>query len=122
MAETGNQPLEGLMTLGRTAQTATLIVITPTTNPAWVAITGLRNHKNRMTTLLVDPSDFGSPRDQGKVVNALAQSRIPFVSVPGSLLREAYPSLHWGDKKPSTGFQTRKRYLQQGQTTWRQMG
>jgi len=124
MAEAGNRSLADLMTLGqgRAAQTATLIVITPTTNPAWVATVGLRNHENRMITLLVNPSDFGSHRGQGKVVNALAQSRIPFVSIPGSLLQEAYPSLHWDDKKSSGGFQTRKRYLQQGKNTWQQMG
>jgi uncharacterized protein (DUF58 family) len=124
MAEAGNRSLADLMTLrqGRAAQTATLIVITPTNNPAWVATAGLPRRDNRMTALLINPGDFDSPLNQGKVINALARSGIPYASIPRSLLEEAYPSLRGGDQKPPVGFQTRKRYLQQGSASWQQMG
>ena len=123
MAESGGRSLANLMTLGqgRVAQTATLIVITPTTNPAWVATASLPSRDNRITTLLVNPGDFGSPLNQGSVVTALARSGIPFASIPRSLLEEAYPSLQGGDRKPPVGLQNRKRYVQQGSTSWQQM-
>ncbi len=122
MAEAGEQSLAGLMALGQPAQTATLIVITPSTNPAWVATAGPRNHDHRMTAMLVNPGDFDSPQTQNRVVSALARSNIPFTSIPRSLLEEAYPSLREGGQKPPVGFRTRKRYLQQESFSWEQMG
>jgi uncharacterized protein (DUF58 family) len=122
MAEMGQQSLEGLLGLRRPTQTATQIVITPSTNPAWVATAGRKSHDHRMTVLLVNPGEFGSARNQGKVVSALAHSGIPFVSIPRSLLEEAYQSRKRDDQKPSSGLQSRKRYLQQGRATWQQMG
>lgn len=124
MAEAGNRPLADLMTLGqgRAVQTATLIVITPTTNPNWVATAGLSGRDSRITTLLVDPGEFDSPFIQRPVVTALARSGIPFASIPRSLLEEAYPSLRGDDRKPPVGLQARKRYLQQGSASWQQMG
>jgi uncharacterized protein (DUF58 family) len=124
MAEAGDRSLADLMTLrqGRTTQTATLIVITPSANPAWVATAGRHKQDHRMTALLVNPKDFGSPLDQGRVVSALARSGIPFTFISRSVLEEAYPSLRGGAQEPPTGLQTRKRYLQQRGATWQQMG
>jgi len=124
MAETGDRPIEDLMTLGRgqAGQTATLIVITPTTKPTWVATAGSHGHGSRMTALLVNPGDFDSPLGQEKVINALVRNGVLFTSIPRSVLEEAYPTLRRGDQKPLAGVQTRKRYLQQGRTTWQQMG
>jgi uncharacterized protein (DUF58 family) len=124
MAEAGDRSLADLMALGqgRVAQTATLIVITATTDPTWVAKAGSPGRDSRITTLLVNPGDFDHSLDQSLVVSALARSGIPFASIPGALLEEAYPSLQGGDQKASDGFQTRKRYLQQGSASWQQMG
>ncbi|MGD8402195.1 MAG: DUF58 domain-containing protein [Anaerolineales bacterium] len=124
MVEAGERSLADLMKLGqgRAAQTATLIVITPTTNPAWVATAGLHSRDSRITALLVNPGDFDSHCDQSKVVNALARSGIPFASIPRLLLEEAYPSLREGERKPPAGLQAKKRYLQQGSVPWQQMG
>ena len=124
MAEAGNRSLVDLMTLGqgRAVQTATLIVITPTTNPNWMATAGLPGQNSRITTLLVNPGDFGSSLNQNKVIDALARSGIPFTPIPRSLLEEAYPSLRGGDQKPPVGLQARKRYLQQESASWQQMG
>lgn len=123
-AETGSRPIEDLMTLGRghVTRTATLIVITPTTRPAWVATAGSKGNDSRMTALLVDPGDFGSPLRQEKVVNALVRNGTPFTAIPRSVLEEAYPTLRRSDQEELLGFQTRKRYLQQGRTSWQQMG
>jgi uncharacterized protein (DUF58 family) len=124
MAEAGDRSLTDLMRLGqgRAAKTATLIVITPTTDPAWVATAGLHGRDSRITSLLVNPEDFDSSLNQSRVVSALARSGIPFTRIPRLLLEEAYPSLHRGDQKPPVGIQTKKRFLQQGSTSWRQMG
>jgi uncharacterized protein (DUF58 family) len=124
MAEAGDRSLADLMALGqgRAVQTATLIAITPTTNPAWVATAGLPGRDSRITALLVNPGEFDHSLDQRLVVNALARGGIPFASIPRSLLEEAYPSLRGGEQKPPVGLQTRKRYLQQGSASWQQMG
>lgn len=122
MAESGPRSLADLIALRQPVQTATLIIITPTIDPAWVVTAKRHNRDNRMTALLVNPNDFGGPHDQGKVISALLHSGIPFVSISRSLLEEAYPSLGWGDQKPAPGVQTKKRYLQQERDLWQQMG
>jgi uncharacterized protein (DUF58 family) len=121
MAEAGRHSLAGLMALGRPAQTATLIAITPTTDPAWVAAAGRRRRGSNMTALLVDPTDFGRPIGQGRVAAALAYSGIPYTRMPGSLLEEAYASLGRGDRKRPSGIETGKRYLRQERATWQSM-
>jgi uncharacterized protein (DUF58 family) len=122
MAEAGGRSLADLMALGRSAQTATLIAITPTSDPAWVAAAGRRRRGGTMTALLVDPTEFGSYIDQGRVTAALAHSGIPYTRMPRSLLEEAYSSLGQGSRKRPSGIETGKRYLQQGRTTWQNVG
>jgi uncharacterized protein (DUF58 family) len=121
MAEAGRRSLANLMALGRPAQTATLIAITPTSDPAWVAAAGRRRRGGNMTALLVDPTDFGSPVAQGRVVAALAYSGIPYTRMPRSLLEEAYSSLGRGSRKRPNGIETGKRYLKQERATWQSM-
>jgi hypothetical protein len=110
-----------LMALGRPAQTATLIAITPTSDPAWVAAARRHHRGGSMTALLVDPAHFGGAIDQDRVAAALARSRIPYTRMPRSLLEEAYPSLRVGSRERIAGIQTGKRYLHQGRATWQTM-
>jgi uncharacterized protein (DUF58 family) len=121
MAEAGGRPLATLIAMGRPGQTATLVTITPTSDPAWVAAVGRQRRDGNVMALLVDPTPFGGVANQDRVVAALAQSGIPYAHMPRSLLEEAYPSLGGGSRKHSTGVQTGKRYLHQGRTTWKTM-
>jgi hypothetical protein len=121
MADAGNRSLADLLALGRPAQTATLILITSTLDPAWVAAVGRPRRGGNAMVLLVDPTEFGSPVDQGKVTTALARTGIPFTRIPRSLLEDAYPSLaHTNQKRPSR-VETGKRYFRQEKATWQSM-
>ena len=72
MAKAGHRSLAELMTLTSPTRTATSIVITPTTNPAWVAASHSHRRGNNLITLLVDPAEFGSSADQGRLVAILS--------------------------------------------------
>lgn len=120
IAEEGNHSLAKLMALGRPAQSATLITITPTTEPAWVATAGRALRGGRMTALLVDPTEFGGALDQGRLSSALARSGIPHTRMPRALLNEAYSSHGWGSRK-RPGILSSKRYLEKGTAEWQSM-
>lgn len=121
MAETGGRSLADLIALGRPAQTATLIAITPTSDPGWVAAAGRRRRGGNVMALLVDPIPFGGTVHQDRVAAALAQTGIPYARMPRSLLEEAYPSLGGGGQTRGPAIQSGKRYLHQGSATWRTM-
>jgi hypothetical protein len=121
MADAGRHSLVDLIELGKPVQTATLIFVTPSPDPAWVATASRRFRRGNMTALLVDPVDFGGPLDQGRVSAALALNHIPYSSLPRLLLEEAYPSLRQNGKGVSGGIEPGKRYLQQKSATWQSM-
>jgi uncharacterized protein (DUF58 family) len=122
MAKTGNRSLADLLRLGRPTRTATLIVITPSSDPTWVAACGQRRRGDNVMALLVDPTEFGRSIGQERVVSALAQSGIPSTRMSRTLLEEAYPHLSQGRGKRPGKTEGRKRYLQRGRTTWQNMG
>jgi uncharacterized protein (DUF58 family) len=121
MAESGNRSFAELMKVGRPAETATMILITPSANPAWVAAAEQRNRGGSMMALLVDPTNFGNSHDQGRVASALAHSRIPYTHIPRSLLGEAYSNLRQPRHKQASGVEIGKRYLQNGRDSWQSM-
>lgn len=121
MAEAGKHSLAELLSVGRPARNASLIVITPATDPRWVAATAQYRHSGSMTALLVDPADFGSGHNQSQLVATLAQNRIPFVRMPGSLLKEAYLSLERKGRKRKKGLDVGGRYWEGSESTWRSM-
>ena len=121
MAGAGNSSLPELLAVGRPAQTATLIFITPTTDPAWIAAAGRFRRGGSGMALLVDPSEFGSTANQSGLVSALAQRRIPHVRIPRSLLEEAYAPLSQGGRKAAAGIEATRRYLQQERADWQSM-
>jgi hypothetical protein len=121
MAEAGSYPLADLIKMGRPNQVATLIFITPTADPAWVAIAG-RNHRGgNSMALLIDPTEFGKPNGQGKVITALANNGIPYARMPRQLLAEAYSSLGRVSQKRRYGIESRKRYIQQERAAWQSL-
>jgi uncharacterized protein (DUF58 family) len=121
VAGTGNHPLADLLQVKRLSRTATRIIITPTSDPNWVASFG-RRRGNDTTAILVNPTEFGSTNDQGRVVSALAHTGVPYTRVSRTLLEEAYPHLSQEGMRRSSRVETGKRYLKRGRTTWQNMG
>ena len=121
MAEAGERPLADLMAAGRLAQTAALVVITPSHDPTWVAAIGRQRGASKATAFLVDPGEFGTRIDQGKVSAALANHSIPYNRVPRRMLVEAYPSLEPGVPVRPSQAQSGKRYFRQGGAAWQSM-
>lgn len=119
MADIGNRSLTELIGMRHPIQTATLIVITPSTDPGWIAAAGRRS--GGQVALLVDPADFGESSDQSRYASALAYSAMPYHNIPRSLLVEAYPSIAVGVHKSSRELETRERYLKQGRAEWQSM-
>ncbi len=120
MAQEGDRPLAALLSLGRPSQTATRIVITPGSDPSWVAAAG-RQHTRGLTALLVDPTSFGAFRDQRLVVAALAVRGMAHFVIPHALLEDAYPELGPGSGRRAAQADSAKRYLQQGRSLWQSM-
>jgi uncharacterized protein (DUF58 family) len=121
MAKEGRRSLGELISLASPIQTATSIVITPTTDPAWVAASKSRYSGNSMIALLVDPTEFGDNAGQGTLVSALARNGIPVARMPRSLLEEAYPISAQGDLGPLAGVKTGNRYSQHKKELWQSM-
>lgn len=117
----GDRSLADLLAIRRSAQVATVITITPSTDPNWIGTAG-RRHRGGQVALLVDPNEFGGPGDQSKVKSALGHSGIPFHPMPRSLLEHAYQASAQGPRWRSSGEQTGNRYLKHGRSAWRQMG
>jgi uncharacterized protein (DUF58 family) len=120
MAEPGRVPLRELLSRGQPSHTASLIIITSTTDAGWPPTARQRYPRAAMTALLVNPADFGSARDQGSLGAALARARVPFVRMPGKLLRDAYLSSRQGGSV-SPRPDPRKRYLETARSTWQSM-
>ncbi len=119
MAGAGERSLSDLVRMRLLAQTATMIAITPSSDPSWVLAAGRR--RIGTVALVVDPAEFGRTIDQSRVVSALAYSGIPFHYMPRSLLEEAYPSIAQGLRKLSSDTENGKRYLKHGRATWQPM-
>lgn len=121
MAQAGNRSLADLLRQGRYGQAATTILITPSTDPAWVATADRHQNGAGLMSLLVDPTDFGSPADQSKVISALAHSRIPYARMPGTLLEQAYSTTVKGARRRISVGGVGKQYFQQGRQSWQNM-
>ncbi len=121
MAAAGHRSLGALLSVSRPFQDASLIVITPTTDPSWVAAVTHRQRIGSTTVLLVDPTDFGGGRDQSKVASALARSRVPYWRMPGSLLREAYSSVDQGAPGRAPRAAAKQRYLEGSGAAWQRL-
>ncbi len=113
----GDRPLADLFTLGRPIRAGSLIVITPTCSPLWVASLG-GILPGSMQVLLVDPTEFGQPSDQGLVSALLSRRNIPYSLMPRTLLEEAYSSSNRNNRRRSSGIEARKRFMDQGRSNW----
>ncbi len=127
MAETGDVTLADLLKSGHPAQSAatsaapsaTQIFITPTNNPNWLARAGRPRRGDSLFVLLLDPSEFGEPADQSKIISALANNGIPYSRIPRSLLTDAYSRR--GSPKRSYGIETGKSNLDPAGAAWQSM-
>ncbi len=121
MAEAGSHSLTQLIGQKRLTQSATAILITSASNPAWVAAASRHFQGGNALALLVNPADFGNPVDQTRVISALIRSRIPYLRMPGKLLEEAYGRGSQEQRRRISGSETLKRYLQKGRQVWQSM-
>lgn len=119
-AEAGDCSLSDLISLKNPSRTASLIVITPSTNLTWIAALGKRRNDGHLA-LLIDPTEFGGATSQSRVKSALAFHNIQYRSMPAALLYEAYQSLTQSDRKPDRYAVSRKRYLMQERSAWQRM-
>jgi len=120
VAGPGERSLAQLMSLGRPAQAASLIVITPTSDPAWVAAAG-QAVSSRLTVLLVDPLEFGGLQGQDRLSSVLAHNGIAHANMPRVLLEEAYaPSGRAGPGRMGRP-ESSQRYLEKGEAAWQSM-
>lgn len=117
LAAAGEHSLADLASLQHADQTATMIAITPSTDPKWVATAG-RNRSGNQVAILIDPTEFGGTVNHNGVIAALANQSIPFYRMSARLLKMAYPSLEPVIFKPGREISTRKRYFQQGNSVW----
>ena len=119
-AEAGDCSLADLISIKNPSQTATLIVITPSTDLGWIAVLGNRRNDGRLA-LLVDPTDFGGDTSQSRVTSALAFHNIQYRSMPAALLYEAYQSITQSGHKPDRSSVSGKRHLMQERSAWQSM-
>jgi uncharacterized protein (DUF58 family) len=120
MAGPGDHSLAQLLSLRHPGQNVSLIVITPSTDTSWVAVAGRGLRGEDLTTLLVDPRDFGGKKDQNLITTYLSRRGIPFTRMPGELLTKAYASSSQsGSKHP--GSMVSQRYLGNKNSIWKSM-
>jgi uncharacterized protein (DUF58 family) len=121
LAQAGHRSLVDLLIQIRLGQAATTILITPSTSPVWVATAERHRNGAGLMALLVDPTDFGSLEDQGKIISALAHSRIPYAHMPGSLLAEAYSTSTQSARRRISASGMGKQYQRQRRPSWQSM-
>jgi uncharacterized protein (DUF58 family) len=117
-AEAGKHSLVDLMARQQYSQAATTIVITPSTDPIWVAGAFRQRKADSIVALLVDPTDFGSPLGQENVVAALLRSRIPFTRMPSLLLKKAYSASTQSSRRQISYGEQGRRYFKPGRQNW----
>jgi uncharacterized protein (DUF58 family) len=120
-AEAGHVSLADLLAVGRATRTASLIVVTSSPDPSWIAAAGRRRGGSSLFALLVDPAQFGGPVDQHRVTSALANRGIPYAFGSRALLEEAYPSFDRAVSRQTGEREARRRYFQQGRAGWQRM-
>jgi uncharacterized protein (DUF58 family) len=117
-AQAGSHSLADLLIHGHFSQAATAILITPSTDIRWVATAYRQRKSGSMISLLVDPTDFGSPVNQENVISSLARSRIPYMRIPGSLLEEAYAISAQRTRRQISADRRIQRSAQPGRPSW----
>ena len=120
-AETGKSSLTSLVSLKPPTHRATWIIITSTTDPAWVGCIRRQHQQRNVMVLLVDPIDFGGSTDQNKVTAVLTHFGIPYARMPGTLLKEAYLSTSRRVQKTPADLVRQQRYMEQGRSSWQRI-
>jgi uncharacterized protein (DUF58 family) len=118
VSQPGSHSLADLLIQRQVSHAGTLILVTPSTNPSWVATADRQRKGGSTMAVLVDPTDFGSPVSQRKVMSALSRSHIPYVQIPGSLLAKAYSAANLVRHKRISSGTMDKQYIHQGRQLW----
>ncbi|PWB49473.1 MAG: hypothetical protein C3F13_18905 [Anaerolineales bacterium] len=117
-AQPGSHSLSELMQQGQSIRTATVILITPSSDPAWVGNAQRQQKWGSLTALLVDPTDFGSPVGQERVLAALKRGNVPYRQLPGKLLADAYATGQQNKRRQILAGEKAKLYSQHGRPAW----
>jgi uncharacterized protein (DUF58 family) len=118
VSQPGSHSLSDLLIQRQVSHAGTLILITSSTSPSWVATADRQRKGGSTMAVLVDPTDFGSRVNQSKVISALSRSRIPYVQIHGSLLEKAYSASNLARHKRITSGKMDKQYIHQGRRLW----
>lgn len=121
MAGAGEHSLTQLLSLAGPMVTASLIVITPSSDPTWVAAIERGYKHGGVTALLVDSLEFGRSVNTSTVFEALTRRGIPHTKIPRVLLEEAYSSSSRDRRKYPGGVETTRRYMERGRSAWQSM-
>jgi uncharacterized protein (DUF58 family) len=121
MANFGERNLAQILRLVGIRPTASLIVITSSSDPAFVAAFD-RNHKHGgVTILLVNPCDFGGITSQKAVSAALRSRGIVQIQIPRSLLEDAYTKNSRDKHRYAGGTGNSQRYMERARSAWQRM-
>ena len=121
VASVGETSLVELLRMQPATRSATMIAVTPSTDPGWIGAVRSKRSGGRFA-LLVDPAEFGHPGNLNRVVSALASSGIPYQRMKRQLLTQAYQPREGGARRRTKDQQTGDRYLHQGRKAWQRMG
>jgi len=121
VAGAGDRSLAQLLAFGHSGRAASRIVITPTTDPGWVAAARQDGFGEKLTVLLVDPLEFGGTTGQERLSRAVAYAGIASTRMPRSLLEAAYASLRPDARRRPAPLEPSQRYLAEGRSPWQSL-
>ena len=120
MAKSGDTPLRNLLRMHSTSQIASMIIVTPSTNPEWIgAVSGIS--QRGIYSFLINPNEFDNRYDQRELISSLAAAGIPFQQIPRSVLEKAYQPSAQEKFSPGKDTYTGIRYLQRERSSWMRM-
>lgn len=120
-AEDGDRPLSDLIRLARPESTrsASMIVITPSDRPDWVAALRDRTQRGRALAVLVDRSSFARWEDQSAVVDGLRRAAIPHARFGRQALRAVYAEDEDSASIGASGAWEARKFVREGRVGWR---
>jgi uncharacterized protein (DUF58 family) len=121
VAQAGNRTLAQLLNMSRPNLTASLIIITPSTDLTWIAAIDKQHKHTGVTALLIDPVEFGASANQRRVSDALTRRGIPYTYMPRLLLEEAYAASLRDEHGLKKGLITSRRFVERSKSAWQSM-
>lgn len=121
-AQGGHRPLSDLIRLARpeSIRAASMIVITPSDKPDWVAALRQRTRRGRALAVLVDRSSFLGRQGLGAVVDPLRRAGTPHVRFGRPTLTTAYAEPRGASASDGNlGDSEARKFVREGSAGWR---